>query len=780
MLSLLLTLSLGQTSIWPPITSPPFLFDAPLEPIRVEGVPAIEVTGSQIMSVWLDRRRGLDQLDAGLDVWAGSLGSGAEAFSAVLLTPVPRPCGSVRLGTVFNGMVATWACFEPDAGIVEQARLTTGTTHLPALTRTIEANPGPALDLRMITAPRVITTTRRATSITILPSATQGDTVVRFGTFMSQSLVFTLDGGAALLTTDSMGAVGSFDLLPDGGAVGPAPVGMNARRVIGIQGKAADTFFYENATGQVLRKLPTMDVLTSRANLSSAEPVVAALPDAAVALYATDAGLTASVVTDVGSTSGSNFSSGGTPLAIGGSYPDLVIAERTGGEVKVRPLSVTSSLVTNFGLDRPAFQAPRPQVGLTAAFSENDNGFLVMWDQRDGGAWQTRSGVVDNGGVTDLDDFVQSAQPGRPSLTAAPDGGLYVALTKDTGRALYEVIGGVLASRVATSVLPEVVVGNTSHVTWDPTGGLLLHSNGMPLMTAPIPPGCVAWWQGLFAVAKNGFVIAVDESGLILNTNQALPPLPMPLTPVTRQCLVVNESGTRFVTTSHADSVSVHEVAPQRSLGTQSIPLAAPPASVAVGDGVVVVSGLVSDGGTATLRWMHFTRSFVSSGDLSTDTQPVQNVRAAKAPNGDVLASWETFQLDAGAWQVQMRLIPAAFLATKDPMDAGVPDAGAPDAGALDAGVLDAGVPDAGVLDAGVPDAGVSDAGVLDASVPDASVADAGGASDSGVSDAGPPDASAPDAGVTIVFVPVCGCSSSDGLSYALVALLLLMIRGRR
>ncbi|MCA0347108.1 MAG: hypothetical protein LCH31_08825, partial [Actinobacteria bacterium] len=198
MLSLLLTLSLGQTSIWPPITSPPFLFDAPLEPIRVEGVPAIEVTGSQIMSVWLDRRRGLDRLDAGLDVWAGSLGSGAEAFSAVLLTPAPRPCSSVRLGTVFNGMVATWACFEPDAGIVEQARLTTGTTHLPPLARTTEANLGPALDLRTITAPRVITTTRRATSLTILPSATQVNTVVLFGTFASQSLVFTLDGGAAL------------------------------------------------------------------------------------------------------------------------------------------------------------------------------------------------------------------------------------------------------------------------------------------------------------------------------------------------------------------------------------------------------------------------------------------------------------------------------------------------------------------------------------------------------------------------------------------------------
>ena len=123
MLSLLLMLSVGQTTIIPPITSPPFGFEAPLEPIRVEGVPAIAVVGSQVTSVWLDRRRGLDQLDAGFDVWAGRLSSGAEAFSAVLLTPSPRACSSVGLGPGDSGFLATWACIEPDAGLIEQVEL---------------------------------------------------------------------------------------------------------------------------------------------------------------------------------------------------------------------------------------------------------------------------------------------------------------------------------------------------------------------------------------------------------------------------------------------------------------------------------------------------------------------------------------------------------------------------------------------------------------------------------------------------------------------------------
>lgn len=777
MLSLLLMLSVGQTTIIPPITSPPFGFEAPLEPIRVEGVPAIAVVGSQVTSVWLDRRRGLDQLDAGFDVWAGRLSSGAEAFSAVLLTPSPRACSSVGLGPGDSGFLATWACIEPDAGLIEQVELLPpAASHLPSLTRTEQAVP--TLDLRTISSPsRVITTARHPTSVWVLQRVPPVNSVLIFGGFTNQSLVFTADGGPSLLTTDAMGNVSAFELLLGGSYLGPTLVGTNARRVIGIPGKPADTFFYETAARQVIRRFPALDVLTNRANLSAAEPVVAPLPNAAVAIFVTDAGLSANVVFDDAGTSSSHLSNGGTPLAVAGAFPTFVIAERTGREVKVRPLTFASTLVANFGIAGPAFQAPRPQVGLSAAWSDNDRGFLVMWDQRDGGAWHTRAGVVDNGGNNDLGEFSGSAGPARPVVAPAPDGGHYVAITEDTGRALYEVVGGMRGSKAATSVLDEVVVGTSSHVSWNPAGGLLLHSVGTSLMTT-VPPGCVAWRQGIYALASQGFVTEISEGGVV-SVTQPLPPLPAVAPPLTRQCLVANQTGTRFVITSTNSSISVHEVAPQRHLDTMSIPLAAPPASVAAGDGVVVVAGLVPDGQRGTVRWLYFTRPFTSSGELSTDTQPVRNVRAVSAPNGDVLASWETFQLDAGAWQVQMRVIPGLFLPLTAP-DAGAPDAGGPDAGVLDAGVPDAGVPDAGVPDGGAPDAGDRDGGAPDAGVPDASVPDAGIPDASvPVSDAGVPDASVPDAGGVVVFVPVCGCSSSDALPFALVALLLLM-RGRR
>ena len=778
MLSLLLTLSLGQT-VHPAANAPPFRFSAALEPIRVEGTPSMVKVGGDLVSVWLDRRRGLDLLDAGVDVWAGTATPGATAFSTVLLTPQARSCFTARLAGGFNGLVAAWSCSTVDGGVIESAQLLPG-RHLPPITVWPDNGSGPVLDLRLVANPtRVVAAVRRPGSISLLQSRPPVSPFLLTGTFASHSLVFGEDGGVMLLGADGFGGVFAFDALSTGGALGPTPVGMDATRVLGLDGKRPYTYFFESASKEVRRRLVDGGVVVVGGNTSGAEPLAASIPIGGVAVFFSDAGLSAKVVNDVGGLFVASSTAAGVPVAMAGTSPDFVIAEAQRGEVTVRPLTIMNGQSPSLGVARSVFLAPRPQLGLAATWSPNDNAFLTLWDQRDGGAWETRSGLVDDSGPFELWATVHSAAPSRPSLATAPDGGVYVALTDDVGRSLFEVTAGSVATRTPGTVFDEIAVGASSSISWSPSLGFVRHSSGNTLV-ASVSPGCVTWWQDNFVFASAGSVTMISESGSVSRMEM----VPASLTPPLQQCLVITASGRKLVTAANGSAITVHRIDTQSEIGFVSLALAGTPASVAVDEGVLVVANVVPDGQRGTVRWQYFTDSFATGGSLNDDTQPVRNVRAVKSPLGDVLASWETFELDGGAWQVQARLIRGPFLVDAGVPDAGgvpdsgVPDSGVPDSGVSDSGVPDSGVPDSGVPDSGVPDGGESDGGEPDASVPDASVPDAG-VPDAGVSDAGV--ASVPDAGGTIVFVPVCGCSSSDGLSYAIVALLvLMMVRGRR
>lgn len=326
MLSLLVSLSVGQL-VWPPPNMPPYGFEAPLEPIRVEGAPALSLVGNDIFAVWLDRRRGLDLTDAGLDVWAGTLTSSAKALSAVLLTPQPRACHSVRLGGDMSGLTAAWACFELDGGVVETVSIQPSTaSHLPALSPIREVTPGPALDLRLVASGnRLVATTRRPGSLSILQTRPTPRTQLLFGPYVSQSLDFSDDGGVTMLAVGNTGVVTAFDLLIDGGA-NQTQVGSDATRALGIPGRSADTFFFESAAKEVRRRLSDGGVLTLGTN-TSAELLVGNVASGGVAVFVVDGGLTARVATDTGGQMGTTMSAAGTPLAIAGTAPDFMIAE---------------------------------------------------------------------------------------------------------------------------------------------------------------------------------------------------------------------------------------------------------------------------------------------------------------------------------------------------------------------------------------------------------------------------------------------------------------------
>lgn len=767
MLSLLLTLSLGQT-VYPPANAPPFGFSAPLEPIRLEGAPSMVRVGGDLVSVWVDRRRGLDQIDAGVDVWAGTATTGAAAFSTVLLTPQARSCFAARLAGDRSGLVAAWSCSTVDGGVIESAQLPSiGASHLPLITVWPDNGSGPVLDLRLVASPaRVVAAVRRPGSISLLQSKPPVSPLVITGSYASHSLVFVEDGGVMMLGADGVGGIFAFDALSTGGALGPTPVGMGASRVLGLDGKQPHTYFFETASKEVRRRLVDGGLVVVGGNASAAEPLVASIPVGGLAVFLSDAGVSAQVARDVGGGSGAAFAPSGLPVALAGASPDFLVAEAQRGEVTVRPLTLMSSQTPSFGVARSVFLAPRPQIGLAATWSPNDNAFITLWDQRDGGAWETRSGLVDDSGPFELWATVQSAGPSRPSLATAPDGGVYVALTDDLGRSLFEVIGGTVAARTPGPVFDEIAVGASSAVSWSPSMGVVKHATTGTSVSAVVPPGCVTWSQGNFAFVSGGFVMMISEAGLV----GRLEPVPASLMPPLQQCLVITASGRKLVTASNGAAITVHRLDTQREIGFVSVPLAGTPASVAVDEGVLVVANVVPDGQRGTVRWHYFTDSFIARGSLNDDTQPVRNVRAVKSPLGDVLASWETFELDGGSWQVQARLIRGPFL-----VDGGGLDAGAPDAGGLDASVPDepdAGVADAGVSDAGVPDSGVSDSGVSDAGVPDAG-------RDSGVLDAGVVDAGAVVIEQVPTYVPVCGCSSVNALSSLMLALLLLL-RGRR
>ncbi|MBL8937648.1 MAG: hypothetical protein JNM69_24005 [Archangium sp.] len=421
----------------------------------------------------------------------------------------------------------------------------------------------------------------------------------------------------------------------------------------------------------------------------------------------------------------------------------------------------------NLSGPRAAFLAPRPQLGLAGAWSPNDNSFLVMWDQRDGGAWETREALVDTGGIFELGVVSSSARPSRPSFATAPDGGLYVALSDDVGRRLFPVIGGVLGPQVGVrdgGLLEEIVVGASSYLSWSPGTGSTRHSLGTTLSSAP-PPGCVAWSQGVYLLATALGILQVSEPGVTTSLNLPLPAAP--LSPFQR-CLTLDSRGVKYLTTWTNSDVTVHRVDALASLGQANWALAGPVASVAVHDGVVVVAALVPDGQRNTLVWSFFGGAQSVGGPLTSETQPVRNVRATATPSGDVLASWESFELDAGAWRVAMRLIQGLSPADGG-VDGGGTDGGAPDGGAPDGGTPDGGTPDGGASDGGAPDGGSADGGGTD-----------GGAFDGGLDDAGVDAGADGGASAGPIFVPVCGCSTGDGQSLLFAGLVLLLARRAR
>ncbi len=285
MLSLLLTLSLGQASLSPPIGSPPWGFDAPLLPIRLEGAPSlVRVNPNTVAALWLDRRRGLDQVDAGLDVWAGSYNLTAGVMGAALLTADARRCTQPRLvSEPANGLFAAWACVAPDGGsFVESATAPTGTfSQLPATTLLTEVGP-PIVDLAAAaSSSTTMVVARRAASFTVLRTRPPVFSVAQAGSF-GVSLVETPDSGISLLLVDSMGAVTSYHPVTGHNAT---LLATGVTSAIGLAGQPEWTFGYQDGAREVRRRLADGGVSSFGTNALTLAPLISQAGSNAVAIY---------------------------------------------------------------------------------------------------------------------------------------------------------------------------------------------------------------------------------------------------------------------------------------------------------------------------------------------------------------------------------------------------------------------------------------------------------------------------------------------------------------
>ncbi len=435
-----------------------------------------------------------------------------------------------------------------------------------------------------------------------------------------------------------------------------------------------------------------------------------------------------------------------------------MIAELFRGEVVLRETNL-SGPAPGFGAVHRAFLAPAPQTSPAVIWSPFD-GFTTLWDQRTATGWETLSGVVNAGGTMVLVTVGSETTPGRPSVATGADGGQYVAIDTSAGRSLYQLVAASRGSLISPSALDEIVIGESTFFTWSPVSNLGRHSAWLlPRVIDSVRPGCIAWWRGAYwyAPPTGSSLVGWSEDGGSATTTATLPSPPM----ASQRCLTISETGAMRLTITMPDGLEVYDLDAGRLLAPKArvSSISEPASIVGVGDGVVAVVATVPDGGQPTVHWVYAGPQISTVNFLSTDTQPVRNVRAAKSAQGDVLAAWETFDLDAGTWRVQMRIIqgPYPTIGGEDGgLDAGVGDAGSPDAGSPDAGSPDAGSPDAGSPDAGPPDAGP---------VVDAGLGDAGVTMDAGMEQ-------------QPTFVPVCGCSGT-GLPSLLFALIVLLRRVR-
>ncbi|MBL8937647.1 MAG: hypothetical protein JNM69_24000 [Archangium sp.] len=779
MLSVLLTLTLGQT-VWPPVNTDPFGFDAPLEPIRLEGPPALLRRGASLEAVWMDRRRGFDLNDAGLDAWAGTWVPLAGPITQTLLTREPRPCGQPRLlAESTSVLVAAWACQPTDggAGFIETTSTSTGRfSRFPQLSSPPDNGTGPIQEFAAASSPSTtMMATRRPGQVSLLRTRPTLAPVLLSAPYRSISFAES-DGGLTLLTVDASGTVSTYSVTTGAGPT----LATNATFVVGVPNQGPATFVFQSGNSVRLR-LPDAGAVVMGTNAFQIPPLVARSGTDTLAVFRGDGGIEVQVVTESGQVLGTLLGDGGLPLAIAGSSLPFTLAELTPGEVVLRDVSLSGTGPQFSQVVYHPFLAPAPQHSASAVWSSVEGGFLTLWDQRSGASWELQAGLIDVSGAQAHLNQGSSSTPFEPSLVSAPDGGTYATITAGGVRSLHVYRGGV--GPLEGPALDETVVGQSSYFTWSRVAGLGRHSTWtMPRMLDPVPRGCVAWNSGTYwyAPASGSSINGISESGTSVSSVVTLPATSPPI----ERCLTIGDTGAMHVTLSGPTSVEVYELANGTRRASFPLSPAESPAAVDVGPGVVVVVAVVPDGGPAV--WAGYAGTLSTLAPLTNDPSPARNVRAAKAPTGEVLASWESFDVDAGAWRIAARLI--------QPPYPGSPDAGAPDAGGLDAGSVDAGSVDAGSVDAGSVDAGSVDAGSVDAGSVDAGSVDAGSV-DAGVLDAGAPDAGQPDGGVndagaadagvspdagpetSAEYVAVCGCTSADSSSALLIGLLLLLRR---
>ncbi|MBM4779654.1 MAG: hypothetical protein GQE15_18270 [Archangiaceae bacterium] len=780
MLSLLLSLSLGQT-VRPPVNTAPYGFVAPLEPIRIEGPPAMLRRGVNITAVWSDRRRGNDQNDAGLDLWAGTWSPLGGLITQSLLTREPGPCGQPRvIEESAASLMAAWVCLSTDGGpgFVETTTTATGTfPRFPPVTVPNDNAAGPIQEFAASSVPSTtVLAVRRPGAISLLATRPLAPPFVFPGVFRSLSLAET-DGGLTALAVTAQGLVGSYSSI---GSI--SPLATNTNFVVAIPTQPDSTFVYQSTSNEVRLRVPDGGTAVFGTNALSLPPLVARSGSNTLALFRTDGGLAARVIDQNLLMTAATVSDGGLPLSLTGDSVPFTMAELQPGEVVLRDVTISGTTPIFSSTVYHPFLAPAPQRSVAAVWSDLEQGFLTLWDERAGAGWELKAGVIDNGSAQPLLNQASSAAPLAPSLTTGPDGGVYATITVGGVRTIMTYRGGLVA-QVGVG-LDETVVGASSFFTWSPLASTGRHSSwATPRALDPVPRGCVARGAGgyWYAPAAGSTLNGISETGQSLSSTAVMPATMPPF----ERCLTIGDTGAMHVTVSGPGSVEVFELTNGTRKGSFALTPSESPAVVDVGPGVLAVVAVVP-AGQPTL-WFAYAGAVSTVAPLTLETQPVRNVRAAKAPNGDVLASWESFDLESGAWRMAARIIQAPYPGATDGgvfdagLDAGVFDAGSNDGGRNDAGAPDAGLNDAGGFDAGVPDAGKTDDGGIDegdagrftdAGLVDGGVTDAGASLDAGVS---------PDAGPELqpVFVAVCGCSSSGSLPALLLGLLVLLRRNR-
>lgn len=460
---------------------------------------------------------------------------------------------------------------------------------------------------------------------------------------------------------------------------------------------------------------------------------------------------------------------------------DTVVALSTfDGQLYGQSMEVDLSMTLPTVIPRPPvplLRAPRTQRFPSAVWSDADDRFLVAWDESQPDAsFRVMTSFLDlDGGVTPSSAFTGApvtVNGARPVLLRRPDGGeLGVQLGPSPGsRAVYKVSRGGPPSLGAQLTAPGpyigALMGQRSVVQWSGSAaGTILRTDfdAFPRLDQPgFPPAC-----GFHEGDSFWFTLAADGGLFHAQVSDGMAP-----TVFFREAIVAPSSvcasrgeapgsmaiAWRTLPGVMARVVGLPPTGASRALSSSSESPIEGPFVVPTRSGTLIVwttdslgvrASAFSDGG-ATLPFT------LGSGEVA-------NLSVTGSALGVAVVAWDRFDPDAGARQVELRLVdpPVPGLTGRDAgADGGSPDAGEFDAGVSDGGAVDAGEFDAGEFDAGEPDAGASNAGTLDGGAPEAS--------DGGQSG-------------TNVFVPTCGCGATGpSMGFTLVALLGLARARRR